>query len=263
MQEPAVLFEQRDTVGLITLNRPERLNCMTPELLDAFAAAIASARALPELRCVVITGSGKAFSAGADLKLRLQRDEDGHTLQPHEQSYALYRPFLEVLTLQVPVIGALNGHAVGGGFGLSLLCDIRICSKKGRYGANFARIGLHPGLGISWLLPRLVGVSQAAELLFTGRLFDGAEATRLGLASSAVEPSQVLPDALTMAAEIAANAPIAVRMTKRSFYEGLGWRPRQAAMDEAFAQAVTIDTEDASEGVAALLEKRTPEFTGS
>ncbi len=260
MAQAPVLFEQRDQVGLITLNRPERRNCMSPELLDAFAGAIAAVRALPELRCLVITGAGTAFSAGADLKLQVQRDDGGRDLQPFERSFAMYEPFLELLSVEVPVVGALNGHAVGGGFGLALLCDMRVCSLTGRYGANFARIGLHPGLAISWLLPRLVGVSQAAELLFTGRLFDGAEAARMGLVSSAVPADEVLDTAIALAEEVAANAPIAVRMTKRTFYEGLDWEPRQAAMREAFAQAVTIGTRDATEGIAALLEKRTPKF---
>lgn len=262
MSLPAVLFEMRDDVGILTLNQPEQRNCMSPTLLDAFSAALSAARAESHMRCLVLTGAGRCFSAGADLKLQIQRTDGTRPLQPHEASYAMYRPFLELLDVHVPVIGALNGHAVGGGFGLALLCDIRIASSQGRYGANFARIGLHPGLAISWLLPRLIGVSQAAELLFTGRLIDGAEATRVGLASSAAPAEEVLPRAMEMAATIAANAPVAVRMTKQTFYEGLGWRPRQAALREAFAQAVTIETEDAREGVAALLAKREPVFKG-
>lgn len=263
MSEPAVLFEKRDTVGVITLNQPERRNAMAPALLDAFSAAVDRVVADDTLRCVVLTGCGRCFSAGADLNLGLQRPGDeGRALLPHETSYAMYVSFLRVLDIEVPVIGALNGHAVGGGFGLSLLCDLRIVAEQARYGANFARLGLHSGLAISYLLPRLIGVAPAAELLFTGRLVEGAQAQRLGLASRCVPADQVLATAMALAEEIAANAPIAVRMMKQTFYEGLGWQVRQAALREAFAQAVSVQTEDASEGVSALLEKRTPVFRG-
>lgn len=258
----AVLFEARGAIGIITLNRPDNRNSMTPELLDAFAAAVAQARADDSLRCVVITGTGRCFSAGADFKSTLQRAGGGRTLPPQEKSYAMYRPFLSVLDLEVPVIAALNGHTVGGGFGLSLVCDIRIGAADSKYGANFARLGLHPGMGISYLLPRLVGASKAAELLFTGRLFEGAEGERIGYLSQALPADEVLPAAMELATTIAGNAPIAVRMTKQTFYRGLGWDIRDGALTEAFAQAVTLETEDCAEGIAALLEKREPRFQG-
>ena len=178
---PAVRFDYDGAVGTITLDRPDNRNSMTAELLDAFAAALAAARAVPALRCLVITGSGACFSAGADFKAILQRDDGGRPLAPHERSLAMYAPFLAVLDVEVPVIGALNGHAVGGGFGLALCCDLRVGAREGRYGANFARLGLHPGMAITHLLPRLVGVARAADLLFTGRLVDGLEAQQMGL----------------------------------------------------------------------------------
>jgi enoyl-CoA hydratase/carnithine racemase len=260
----AVLFDTRDpdgTVGVITLNRPDNRNSMTPELLDAFAAAVARVRADANLRALVITGSGRCFSAGADFKSQLQRDGDGRALRPHERSYAMYEPFLSVLDIEVPVIAALNGHTVGGGFGLALVCDIRVGNVEARYGANFARLGLHPGMAISYLLPRLVGASRAAELLFTGRLVHGDEAERMGLLEAA-PADEVLGRALELARAIAASAPAAVRMTKRSLYRGLGWDVRGGAFAEAFAQASTLETEDAAEGIAALLEKREPAFRG-
>ena len=253
-----------DHVGIVTLNRADNRNSMTPELLDAFAVAIAAARADAELRCLIITGTGSCFSAGADFKSIIQRDDAPGELPraPHEKSYAMYQPFLSVLDVEVPVIAACNGHTVGGGFGLSLVCDIRIGAQGARFGANFAKLGLHPGMAISYLLPRLIGVSRAAEMLFTGRLVDGDEAARLGILSSAVAAPAVLPHARELATAIAANAPTAIRMTKRSFYEGLQWAPKQAAHAEAYAQAATLATSDAAEGIAALLGKREPHFTG-
>ncbi|MFW6051375.1 MAG: enoyl-CoA hydratase/isomerase family protein [Myxococcota bacterium] len=263
MDEPAVLYESSEGVGVLTLNRPDNRNSMTPELLDAFREALGRAQADEEARCIVITGRGKCFSAGADFKSQMQREGGGRHRLPHERSYGMYRPFLGVLDLEVPVIGALNGHAVGGGFGLALVCDVRYGARDAKYGANFARIGLHPGMGISYLLPRLVGASKAAELLFTGALIQGEEAERIGLLSRAVAAEEVLPLAMDAARTIAANAPLAVRMTKRTLRRSLGWDVKGAAFDEAFAQAATLATRDAAEGMAALLEKRDPDFKGA
>lgn len=260
MTDAPVLYERRDRIGVLTLNRPDNRNSMTPALLDAFSKAMGEAAADDEIRCLVLTGKGRCFSAGADFRSDIQRFEQGAL--PFERSYAMYAPFLGVLDVAVPVIGALNGHAVGGGFGLSLLCDIRYAAKGSKYGANFARLGLHSGLGISYVLPRLVGVSKAAELLFTGRLVLGEEAERIGLVSEALEPEAVLPRALSLAAEMAAAAPTAVRTMKATLYRGLDWDVRRAAMHEAHVQAATLLTDDAQEGVRALLEKREPEFHG-
>jgi len=259
MGTDAVLYQRDDAIAVITLNRPDNRNSMTAELLDGFSAAVAQARADRELRCVIVTGTGTCFSAGADFKAQIQR---GGSDLPHERSFAMYEPFLSVIDIEVPVIAALNGHTVGGGLGLALVSDIRIGARDARYGANFARLGLHPGMAISYLLPRLVGPSRAAELLFTGRLVQGEEAERIGLIGEAVDADQVMPRAREIASAIAAAAPIAVRLTKRSLYRGLGWEVRAAAEREAFAQAATIATEDLTEGIQALLDKREPRFHG-
>lgn len=234
---------------------------MTGELLDGFAKATEAARR-SDARCLIVTGKGRCFSAGADLNIDLQREGSSRPMAPHERSYAMYKPFLSLLDVEVPVIGALNGHAVGGGFGLSLVCDIRIANKDSKYGANFAKLGLHPGMAVSWFLPRLVGVSRAAELLFTGKLIRGDEGERIGLFNRAVAADEVAAVAEELANDIAASAPIAVRMMKRTFYEGINWDPRSAAYKEAWAQAATLDTDDAKEGINALLGKRKPEFAG-
>jgi len=256
----AVEYEARDGVGVITLNRPAERNSMTPELLDAFARAGASARGDGDIRALVVTGTGACFSAGADFKAGLQRG--GSDLAPHERSYAMYEPFLSLLDVEVPVIGALNGHAIGGGFGLALVCDIRIGALEAKYGANFVALGLAPGMAISYLLPRLIGVARASELLFTGRLVDGAEAERIGVVNRAVPSAQVLPEAMAIARAIADNAPFAVRATKAAIRRGLGLEIRAAARAEAHDQAQSLTTDDAREGMSALLAKRKPVFTG-
>lgn len=258
--EDAVLYEARDGIGVITLNRGANRNSMTPELLEAFRRASKSARQDEDIRVLVITGKGNCFSAGADFKSNLQIG--GDSMLGHERSYQMYEPFLGILDIKVPVIAALNGHAVGGGFGLALLCDIRIANSKAKYGANFTRLGLHPGMGISYLLPRLIGVSRANELLFTGRLVLGDEAASIGLVSQACDAEEVLSTAMTMAKTIASNAPVAIRLTKEAIQETMSWDVRGGAYRESFAQAATLEMEDATEGMAALLEKREPKFRG-
>jgi enoyl-CoA hydratase/carnithine racemase len=246
-------------VGVITLDRPDNRNSMTPELLDAFAVASAKARADTSIRALVLTGTGPCFSSGADFKSTLQRDTGE---APADRSYAMYVPFLSVLDIEVPVIGALNGHTVGGGFGLALVCDLRIGAIDAKYGANFVKLGLAPGMSISYMLPRLVGFAKANELLLTGRLVDGREAEALGILNRAVPATDVMRDAMELATTIAANAPLAVRATKAAIRRGLALTVREAAREEAVAQAETVASEDCAEGIAALLAKRTPVFKG-
>ncbi len=260
MTDPAVRYEKKEKIGLIQLARPQTLNAMSEELFADFDQALAAAARDEELRCVVITGSGKAFCAGANLRAPLKSTDN--TQLPHERSFAMYESFLGVLQLEVPVVAALNGHAVGGGFGLALLCDIRIASSQGKYGTNFAKLGIHSGLGISYTLPKLVGASEAARMLFTGELIDAQRGKQIGLFSEVSEPDHVLEVALGVAEQIARAAPIAVRLMKRSLHQNLDWNPREAARREAHLQAQTLETDDAQEGVRALLEKRAPRFHG-
>lgn len=263
MSDPAVLYESKDYIATITLNRPENRNSMTDDVLEGLRGAVARAKEDPELRCVIITGRGKSFCAGADFKSGAQRDGGAKTkLLPNERSFAMYSPFLSILQIEVPVIGALQGHAIGGGFGLALVCDIRVANRDARFGANFTKLGIHPGMATTYILPRLVGLPRAAELLFAGRIVSGEEAAQLGMVNHAVAEAEVMPRALEIAREIAGCAPIAVRWTKRSLYRNYGWDPVAAAEGEAHAQSRTFETEDSKEGVAALLEKRAPVFKG-
>ncbi len=261
MAEPAVLYEVVDRIATITLNRPENRNSMTNEVLEGLLEAVGEVRRDDDVRCLVVTGSGKSFCAGADFKSQVQRSEQvGPRKLPHERSFAMYSPFLSLLDVEVPVIGALNGHAIGGGLGLALVCDIRVANRDARYGANFVRLGLHPGMATTYLLPRLVGLPRAAELLLSGRVITGAEAAEYGLVNHAVEADQVAGRAREIATEIASAAPIAVRMCKQSLYQNVDWDPVRAARAEAHAQSRTLETEDSQEGIRALLEKRPPEF---
>jgi enoyl-CoA hydratase/carnithine racemase len=174
----------------------------------------------------------------------------------------MYSPFLSMLDIEVPTVAAMSGHAVGGGLGLAIVCDLRIASESARYGANFVRLGLHPGMATTYLLPRLVGVPRALELLLTGRIVSGREAADMGLANHALPAAGVLPRARELADEIASAAPIAVRLTKQTIYRHLQWGPVEAARYEAHLQSRTLETDDSREGIAALLEKRPPVFRG-
>lgn len=279
MDQTPVLYEVADAIVTITLNRPENRNSMTPDVMSAFRDAVARAAADRALRCVVITGRGTSFCAGADFRgaspaepraddVETESSEVGERARgersepDYERLFRTYEPFLEVFDLPMPTIAAMNGHAVGGGFGLALVCDLRVANRDAKYGANFAKLGFHSGMAISHLLPRIVGVPVAADMLFTGKLVNGARAAAIGLAHEAVAAEEVLASAMDRARAVAACAPEAVRLMKRSLYDGAGWDPRSAARAEAFAQAATMRTEDAREGIRALLEKREPRFAG-
>jgi enoyl-CoA hydratase/carnithine racemase len=264
--EPAVLLDVEDHVATLTLNRPDNRNSMTPDVLGGLRDSVAAVRSDPDVRCVIVTGRGKSFCAGADFKgggpITEPGAEETPYVAPHERTFATYAPFLSVLDIEVPTIAAMQGHAIGGGLGLAVVCDLRVAAEGARYGANFVRLGLHPGMATTWLLPRLMGVPRAVEFLLTGRIVSGAEAAEAGLVNYAVPADQVLARARMLAREIATAAPLAVRWTKQSIYRGLGWQPAEAARHEALLQSRTAETRDVKEGIRAMLAKRDPEFEG-
>lgn len=263
MTEPAVLYESDHQIAQITLNRPDNRNSMTRDVLEGLREAVARTRSDEDLRCVIVTGRGRSFCAGADFKSQAQQDAEAAPFRaPHERTFAIYSPFLSLLEIEVPTIAAMQGHAIGGGLGLAVVCDLRVANREARYGANFVRLGLHPGMATTYILPRLLGLPRAVELLLTGRIISGAEAAEFGLVNYAVDANQVLEKARELALEIAGCAPLAVRWTKRSVYRGVDWDPRSAAELEAHAQSRTLETEDAREGIRALLERRDPIFKG-
>ena len=262
--EEAVRLEIAAHVATLTLHRPENRNSMTPDVLAGLAEGVARVRADRDIRCVIVTGTGKSFCAGADFKSSGGPTEEAEAgaAAPHERSFEMYSPFLSILDIEVPPIAAMRGHAIGGGLGLGVVCDLRVAAEESRYGANFVRLGLHPGMATTWLLPRLMGVPRGVEFLLTGRIVSGREAAEAGLVNYAVPQADVLGKARELAGEIATAAPLAVRWTKQTIYRGLEWRPADAARHEAHVQSRTLETHDAREGIAALLAKRKPEFEG-
>jgi len=261
MDNEAVLVGREAGVVTLTLNRPDVRNAMNLELTDAFVAAVEGLGADPEVRAVVVTGAGSAFCSGGDLSW-INPGPGASIPAMRDKMRAFYRKFLGVRDLDVPVIAAINGHAIGAGLCLAMACDIRLAAEDARLAAPFTRLGMHPGMAATYLLTRLVGTANAAEMLFTGRTIDGREAQRIGLVNRVVGANELLDTAATVAREIAANAPIPMGMTKRAIY--LAERNDLETMleYEGLAQPITMGTSDLLEGIAAVREKRAPRFEG-
>ena len=260
MTEATVLSTREGHILILTLNNAAEHNRMTPPMLEALDIALSDAIRQKDIRCVVITGSGDTFCGGADLRKGFK--PKGTTMPPNEYAMSLYHSFLKVLDIEVPVIAAMQGHAIGGGLGLAMVADIRVANESAKYGSNFVKLGIHPGMATTFLLPRFIGIPKAAELLFTGRIVTGTEAYSLGLVNHAVASPDVMDVAMNIAREIAANAPIAVRWVKKSLYRHANWNPVSAAEWESHLQSRTFEMNDAHEGMQAFLEKRTPDFRG-
>jgi enoyl-CoA hydratase len=252
-------------VALLTLNRPDRLNAMSHELVADLHDALDELRTDESIRVVVLTGAGRGFCAGLDLKGAgpaprtegLGRPQAGMVSQQHIASLV---PKLR--SLRQPVIAAVNGPAAGGGFALTLASDIRLASASAKFNVAFVRIGLSGcDIGVSWLLPRLIGASAAFELLLTGRLIDAETALRVGLVSRVVPDGEVLDAALEVAGEIIANSPMGVWMTKEVMWSQLEVGSLHAGIDlENRTQILTSMTEDAREAMTAFPERRRPVF---
>lgn len=261
MAPPLVLVE-RDASGIvaITLNRPHRRNALNPELADAFAAAIESVRADGRARAVLLAGAGSAFCAGGDLDmieaLAAASPEDSRA---HMRSF--YERFLGLATLELPTVAAIHGAAIGAGLAVALACDFRIVARDARLGLNFVKLGLAPGMGSTYFLPRLVGAARAADLLLSGRSIDGAEAAAMGLCHEAVAAEEVLPRARSLAEDLAAGAPLAIRCVKKALRRDRAGL-EAALAEEAAHQALCYGTADLREGLRAARERRPPRFEG-
>lgn len=260
-----VEVDRRDNgVVLVTLNDPDRMNAMTVEMGEAIEATFRDLADEQDLRVVVLTGAGRAFSAGGDLAML-----EDHARRTREEGFdatddmrRFYARFLAVREVPVPVVAAINGHAVGAGLCVALACDLAIVADEAKVGLNFARLALHPGMGGSWLLPRVVGQQRAAELLYTGRLASGTEVAGYGLALESAPASEVVERALALAHEIATSSPLVVRQLKISLTASPSNSLASQLDLEAANQAVNYGTEDFAEGMAAGREHRTPSFTG-
>lgn len=260
MVSPSVELRFHGPVATLTLTDLARKNAMSPELGDALQARVKELRTHADLRAVVLTGAGGTFSAGGDLKMLEQLRAEPFE-QARQHMLAFYGRYLSVLDLPVPTIAAIEGPAIGAGLCVALACDLVLCSEDSKLALNFVQLGLHPGMGATYLVGRRVGAQRAAELLLTGRRFDGAEAQALGLVLEAVSPGTVLGRAHALAEKIASGAPLALRALKQNL--AVDRAALQAALErEALAQAESYGSADLKEGLEAALERRAPKFVG-
>ena len=263
MTEPVLKYDLTDHIATIALNRPEVMNAINRELYAELEQAVRTAHTDPEVRCVIITGEGRAFCSGDDVRqIMLGEQREASTARLRDVRPRPTPAAQAILECDKPVIAAVNGAAVGWGMDLSLFADIRIASTAAKFGELFIKRGLVTDLGGLWRLPQAIGPAMAAELCFTGDVISAEEALRIGLVSRVVPPEELMPAAREIATKIAKNPPIAMRYMK----EGLR-RARNASMEEMGAYvgsslAYLFTTEDHREGALSFVERREPVFKG-
>lgn len=251
--------DSADGVATLTLDRPDALNSLTVPLKEELARAFRSLGHDRAVRAVVLTGAGRAFCAGQDLRERLEPDAAPLAAEVRER----YTPIiLAMRRLEKPIVGAVNGVAAGAGASLAFACDIRIAAESASFILAFGRVGLVPDSGASWFLPRLVGASRAAELAFTSDPLSAADAERIGLVSRVVPGERLLDEAQDLARRLAAGAPVAIGLTKRALNHAVDASLEEQLEYEAVLQGIAGATADHAEGIAAFVEKRTPRFRG-
>src|SRR2546422_1975910 len=263
MSYECLLYETKDRVATLTLNRPDRLNALGGTLREDLTAGLTRAIDDPDVRVIVITGAGKGFCAGGDVKAMQDANQAGRT-RPLDERVAPSRDRTVLLMRDSPkpLIAAVNGAAAGAGMNLALACDIRLASTAAKFSQAFVRRGLHPDWGGTYFLPRVVGMAKACEMIFTGELIDANEALRLGIVSAVHSPERLLPATYELATKIAQGPPVAIRLARRALYRNQHEDLRAALEFETFAQNICADTEDAREGIRAFVDKREPKFSG-
>jgi len=258
-----LLYAVKDRVATVTLNRPDKLNAFTTRMRDGLIETFARADADDGVRVIIVTGAGRAFCAGADLSVGPATfDYAKRGVQDDERRDGGGRVALRIFSMKKPVIAAVNGPAVGVGVTMTLPMDIRIASSAARFGFVFARRGIVPEACSSWFLPKVVGLQRAAEWLYTGRVFDAAEALAGGLVSRVVPPEELLPAATALAREIADNtSAVAVALSRQMLWRMAGAdHPMEAHKVDSRGIYAMGASPDVAEGIAAFKEKRAPDF---
>jgi enoyl-CoA hydratase/carnithine racemase len=269
MEYEEIIYKLEDGIATITLNRPERLNAFSPKMLTEWADAIERSRVDDDVKVVVVTGAGRAFCVGANVRgfvtgedaalasADLPLAERRHTLRN-----GVHRVPRALATLDKPYVASVNGPATGAGMDMASMADMRIASDKARFGMTYVRMGLVPGDGGCYFLPRIVGLARACELIWTGRIIDADEALRIGYVTRVVAAEQLEAATRELALQLARGPAVAIQLAKRLIY-----RSQEVDMDHALelaesAMLIAQSTEDAKEGPRAFLEKREPMFKG-
>jgi len=265
MSYETIKYEKSAAIATITFNRPDKLNALNDTMQDELMGLFDEVAGDDDVRVLVFAGAGKAFSAGADIGQRflepIEKSKKGET------NLALMHTFTRVgvsalKRIGIPIIAMVNGAAVGFGCTLSLVCDIRIASRAARFGLGFVRLGVTPEFGSTYFLPRLVGLGNALELLFTGKIISAEEAKEIGMVNRVVSPEQLEKVTYEMAETIAQAPPVSIRMIKRGIYQGIDADLESQVLWEHLVFNMARQTEDHLEGINAFLEKRDPRFRG-
>jgi enoyl-CoA hydratase/carnithine racemase len=275
MDYEQIIFNVSEGIATIQLNRPDKLNAWTAKMGDEVRDAMYAAESDDRVRVIILTGAGRGFCAGADMALLSGIAEQGdvdpaHALAHHttgEQREGIasdfQRKYSYFPSLKKPVIGAINGHAVGLGFIISLYCDLRFASETARFGTAFARRGLIAEYGVAWMLPRLIGPANALDLLLSARLIDAQEAYRMGLVSGVFGAEIFMDSVRAYARELATGvSPRSMAVIKRQVYNGFFQTLEDATISSEQAMIDSLRSDDFKEGVAHFIEKRQPAFTG-